>query len=101
MRRTLHDTTWLLRVAAIASLATAISLALIDEPVARAGASRDAWPSAWNFVIDIGEYAIGIEPWKWLGVCGLAARVIATRVGPRWRPPANRLLVVAATPPLA
>jgi membrane-associated phospholipid phosphatase len=97
MRTPLHDTTWLLRVAASAAIATAISLVLIDEPVVRAGATRDAWPAAWNFVIGIGEYAIGIEPWKWLGVCVLAAGVIATRVVPRWHAHATAWLFVAAT----
>jgi len=100
MRSALHDTRWLLRVAAVATIATVVSIALLDEPIAGIGVHREPWP-IWDAVIAVGEYAIGIEPWKWLGVCVLAAGVIATRVVPRWHAHAIAWLFVAASHLLA
>ncbi|MBV8760284.1 MAG: hypothetical protein JO257_23535, partial [Deltaproteobacteria bacterium] len=46
-------------------------------PLARWLAVYDTHPHAWEKAVHMLEYAIGLEPWKWLGVCVLAGGAIA------------------------
>lgn len=81
--------------AAVAAGLTAICVAWVDQPVARAIASADTWPALWDSGIAGLEYAAGIEPWKWTGVIVLVAGVVATQL--RWRRYAYAWLLVAST----
>ena len=68
--------------AAISALITAIAIVTIDQPLARWLYTVDAHASVWDAGIGVLEYAAGLEPWKWLGICALAGgAVIATIIG--------------------
>lgn len=72
----------MIRIAVIGALLTAVCVAFVDEPLARWLASFDTHPHAWERAVHVLEYAIGLEPWKWLGVTVLVAGVIAAML---WR----------------
>ena len=61
----------LLHVALLAASLTALSIVTIDQPLARWLATREVHADVWNQVIAILEYPLGIEPWKWTGICVL------------------------------
>jgi len=90
-----------LRIAAVATAVTVACIALMDEPFARWLATRQTYPAIWNRGIAWLEYAIGIEPWKWLGICVLVAGSIASLCIPRMRAHAPAWLLVTLTHLLA
>lgn len=61
------------RLAVALALLTLVCIAVVDAPLARWLASRDTHPHALEEAVHVLEYAIGLEPWKWLGVCVLVA----------------------------
>ncbi len=91
----------LLALFVASTLVTALCIVAIDVPLARWLAGRDVLAPAWNTGIAWLEYAIGIEPWKWLGVCVLCAGVAVTLAVPRWHAHARAWMFVALTHLLA
>src|SRR6185503_5144895 len=87
----------LLLVAGAAALVTALCIVTIDQPLARWLATRETYPDAWNQVIAVLEYPLGIVPWKWSGICVLGAASLATLLVARLRPYAAVFLVVTLT----
>jgi len=68
--------------AAVCAVVTAIAIVAIDQPVARWIYGVETYPKVWDAGIGVLEYAAGLEPWKWLGICVLAGgAVIATIIG--------------------
>jgi membrane-associated phospholipid phosphatase len=57
----------LLYTTAIAGVLAALCILTIDQPFAKWMATRETYPDVWNTIIDYLEYAIGIEPYKWIG----------------------------------
>ena len=72
----------MIRIAVIGALLTAVCVAFIDQPLARWLASFDTHPHAWERAVGVLEYAIGLEPWKWLGVTVLVAGAVGSML---WR----------------
>lgn len=68
------------------ALATAASIAWVDEPLARYLADHGAgWRAVWNAALAVGEDVTAIDVWKWLaGTVVLAIGAVAYLV-PRWR----------------
>lgn len=66
----------------------------IDQPLARWLATREVWPALWNDVIGVLEVPLGIEPWKWTGVCVLVFGSVVTLAVTRLRPYAAGFLIV-------
>jgi membrane-associated phospholipid phosphatase len=91
----------LLPVALVSAIVTALCIVTIDQPVARWLATRETYPDAWNQAIAILEYPLGIEPWKWTGICVLVAASIITLAVPRLRSYAAIVLVITITHLLA
>jgi membrane-associated phospholipid phosphatase len=92
----------LLRNVAIATaIVTAVCIVTIDEPLARWLATRDTWQTMWNRGIAWLEYPLGIEPWKWTGVCVLGVGSLASLLVPRMRSHAPAWLLVTLTHLLA
>ncbi|HEY5950764.1 MAG TPA: phosphatase PAP2 family protein [Kofleriaceae bacterium] len=87
----------LLPVAAVCAIVTALCIATIDQPLARWLATREVYPRVWNQTIAILEYPLGIEPWKWTGICALVAASIITLLVTRLRPYAAIFLVITLT----
>jgi membrane-associated phospholipid phosphatase len=75
---------------------TALCIAFVDAPAARWLATRDA-TGVWDAGVMGLEYAIGIEPWKWIGVTLLVAGVIASLALPRFHAAAPAWVFVAST----
>ena len=86
-----------LLVAGAAALVTALCIVTIDQPIARWLATRETYPDAWNQIIAVLEYPLGIEPWKWTGICVLVAASLATLLIARLRPHAPIILIVTLT----
>lgn len=91
----------LLPVALVCALLTALCMVTLDQPLARWLATRETHPAVWNQIIAYLEYPLGIEPWKWSGICVLVAGSIATLAIPRLRSAAAILLIVTLTHLLA
>jgi membrane-associated phospholipid phosphatase len=91
----------LLQVALVSAILTALCIVTIDQPLARWLATRETYPDVWNQIIAILEYPLGIEPWKWTGICVLVAGSLATLLVPRLRPAASIVLMLALTHLLA
>lgn len=91
----------LLPVALVSAVLTALCIVTIDQPLARWLATRDPHPELWNQGIAILEYPLGIEPWKWTGICVLVAASIVTLAVPRLRSAAAVILVITLTHLLA
>jgi membrane-associated phospholipid phosphatase len=87
----------LLPVALVSAIVTALCVVTIDQPLARWLATRETYPNVWNQAIAILEYPLGIEPWKWTGICVLVAASIATLAVTRLRSYAAVVLVVTLT----
>jgi membrane-associated phospholipid phosphatase len=67
---------------AVCAVVTAIAIVTIDQPVARWINGVETYPKLWDAGLGVLEYAAGLEPWKWLGICVLAGgAVIATLIG--------------------
>jgi membrane-associated phospholipid phosphatase len=66
------------RLALYFALAAAVCVAFIDYPVARWVAAHDTHPAAWHAVLHVLEYAIGLQPWEWIGVVVLVTGSIAS-----------------------
>ncbi len=81
----------------IATLVTIAAIVTVDEPLARWLATLEVHPAVWDRAVGVIEYAIGIEPWKWLGVTLLVGAVVVTRLVPRFHAHANAWLLVAAS----
>lgn len=84
----------LLWVFVLATIATVLCIAAIDQPLARWVAAHDTHPDAWNQIIALLEYPLGIEPWRWTGICVLVAGSLVTLSVPRLRPGAAAFLAV-------
>ncbi len=91
----------LLHVVLLSASLTALSIVTIDQPLARWLATREVHADAWNQTIAIFEYPLGIEPWKWTGICVLVAASLATLLVPRLRSYASVILIVTLTHLLA
>src|SRR5262245_66693221 len=87
-----RGTRWAL---AASTLLTILCIVAVDDPVARFVATRDPW--IWSRVIGVLEYGLGLEPWKWLGICVLVAGTVASLVVPRLRSQAAAWLLVTLT----
>lgn len=68
------------RRALILTLLTLACIAAVDQPLARWLATRETYPHAWEQAVHVLEYAIGLEPWKWLGVCVLVGGAVVALV---------------------
>jgi membrane-associated phospholipid phosphatase len=91
----------LLPVALVSAIVTALCIVAIDQPLARWLATRETHPDVWNQIISYLEYPLGIEPWKWTGICVLVAASIITLAVPRLRSYAAIFLVITLTHVLA
>lgn len=91
----------LLPVALVCAVLTALCIVTIDQQLARWIATRETHPDAWNQIIAYLEYPLGIEPWKWSGICVLVAGSILTLAIPRLRSAAAIFLIVTLTHLLA
>jgi membrane-associated phospholipid phosphatase len=89
----------LLAIAASCAVLSAICILAIDEPLARWVDGHVMHDAAWNRGLDPIEIAIGIEPWRWLGVAVLVTTSIAALLW--YRPIAPALLVITSTHLLA
>ena len=87
----------MLQVALVSAVLTALCIVTIDQPLARWLATRETYPGAWNQVIAVLEYPLGIEPWRWTGICVLVAGSLATLQLARLRPYAAVVLVITLT----
>src|SRR5262245_18873480 len=83
--------------AAVSAALTALCIVTIDQPLARWLATRETYPDVWNQAIAVLEYPLGIEPWKWTGICVLGAASLATLLVARLRPYAAVILIVTLT----
>jgi membrane-associated phospholipid phosphatase len=86
---------WIL--AAVSTAVTALCIVTIDQPIARWLATRETYPDVWNQAIAVLEYPLGIEPWKWAGICVLGAASLATLLVARLRSYAAVILIVTLT----
>src|SRR6266498_3534638 len=86
-----------LQVSLVAAIATALSMVTIDEPLARWLATREVHAGLWNGAIAILEYPLGIEPWKWTGICVLVAGSLVTLLVMQLRSYAAVVLIVTIT----
>lgn len=91
----------LLHVALVAASLTALSIVTIDQPLARWLATREVHADVWNRIMMVLEYPLGIEPWKWTGLCVLVACSLTTRLVPRLRSYASVFLIITLTHLLA
>jgi undecaprenyl-diphosphatase len=91
----------LLQVSLVTAALTALCIVTIDQPLARWLATRETYPDVWNQIIAVLEYPLGIEPWKWTGICVLVAASIVTLAVPRLRSYAAIVLVITLTHLLA
>ena len=89
------------RVTILATALTMISIVAVDEPVARWLATRDVGAALWDRALDAIEIAIGIEPWKWIGVIVIVAAMLVTRFVPRFHAHASAWLLIASSHLLA
>lgn len=89
------------RNACVFTVLTAVSVLAIDQPLARWLATREVHAGVWNEAIAILEYPLGIEPWKWTGICVLVAGSLITLLVPRLRAYASVFLIVTLTHLLA
>ena len=87
------------RLALLLALATPLCILFVDQPVAHWVAAHDTIPGGWSGVLHVLEYAIGIEPWRWIGVCVLVAGALATQLV--WRRQRTAWTLVALTHLLA
>jgi len=71
-----------IRIAVSCALLAVACAAFVDEPLARWLATRETHPHAWEEAVHVLEYAIGLEPWKWLGVTVLVAGAVGSML---WR----------------
>jgi undecaprenyl-diphosphatase len=85
----------LLYTAAVATGLTILCIIVVDEPVARWLATRDAWPAMWAQILRVLEYPLGIEPYKWIGVYVMVAGALASLLVPRLRFMASAWVLVA------
>ena len=72
------------RLALALAVLTVVCVAVVDVPLARWLATRETHAHAWEEAVHVLEYAIGLDPWKWLGVCvvvGGAAIALLLRRG--------------------
>ena len=99
-RRALPPSSYLQPLAVACTVIAALCVAFVDAPVARWLATREA-TGAWDAGVMGLEYAIGIEPWKWIGVTILVAGVISSLALPRYRAAAPAWVFVASTHLLA
>ncbi|HET9987959.1 MAG TPA: phosphatase PAP2 family protein [Kofleriaceae bacterium] len=88
------DTRWLLRLTVGCLAAMTLSLALLDGPLAAWVKAHDTHPAIWDQLLATLEYAIGIEPWRWLGTTILVAGTLISRAVPRWEGAAKKWLLV-------
>src|SRR5512141_1828855 len=88
------DTRWLLRLGVVCTVASALSIGLLDRPLAAWVNSHDTHPAIWNQLLALLEYAMGIEPWRWLGTTVLVAGTLISRAVPRWEGAAKKWLLV-------
>lgn len=88
------DTRWLLRLAVACLAAMLLSFALLDAPLAAWVKAHDTHPAVWNQILAALEYAMGIEPWRWLGTTVLVAGTLISRAVPRWEGAAKKWLLV-------
>ena len=65
------------RLALYLSLATVFCIAVVDAPVAHWVAAHDTHPVSWLAVLHVLEYAVGVEPWEWIGVIVLVTGTLA------------------------
>jgi membrane-associated phospholipid phosphatase len=91
----------LLPVALVSAIVTALCIVAVDQPLARWLATRETRADVWNQAIAVLEYPLGIEPWKWTGICVLVAGCIVTLAVSRLRSYAAIFLVVTLTHVLA
>lgn len=65
------------RLALYFALATVVCIAVVDAPVAHWVAAHETHPAVWTGVLHVLEYAIGLEPWEWIGVVVLVVGSLA------------------------
>ena len=91
----------LLQVAVISAVLTALCILVLDQPFARWLATRETYPPLWNEPIRVLEYAIAIEPNKWIGVYLLVIGSFATLFMRELRSYAGVIVLVTLTHLLA
>ena len=65
------------RLALYLSVATVFCIAVVDAPVAHWVAAHDTHPASWMAGLHVLEYAVGVEPWEWIGVIVLVTGTLA------------------------
>lgn len=86
----------LLAIAAGGAVATALCIAFVDEPVARALAPYEPHP-AWDTGIGWLQWLTGIRSWRLSPSAPLALVMVIAAVVPRWRGAAPAWMLVAGT----
>jgi len=89
------DTRWLLRLAVACLAAMVLAFAVLDLPLAAWVKAHDTHPAIWNQILAALEYAMGIEPWRWLGTTVLCIGTLISWIVPRWHGAAKKWLLVA------
>lgn len=87
---------WLLTVAAIATVLTAIAIPTIDQPFARWMAKYDPLP-VWDRILSVLEWGLGLPLIPWTSGIALVLVMIATVAVPRWRHRAPVWMFLAAS----
>ena len=85
----------------ISAVLTVLCILALDEPFARWLATRETCPPLWNEPIGVLEYAIAIEPNKWIGIYLLVIGSIATLFMRELRAYAGVVVLVTLTHLLA
>ncbi len=91
------DPRWLLRLAIASVVMCVLGVTVLDRPVAAWVASHELHPGIWNHTLATFEYAVGIEPWRWLGTTVLVTGTLLARFVPRWHGAAKVWLYITLT----
>jgi hypothetical protein len=83
----------LLALAVVSTLLAALALVFFDHPLSHWVAVHEQ-SDAWNPVVTVCEYFIGITPWAWTAPVVLCGGVLATVLVRRWHPYARAWMYV-------
>ncbi len=75
---------WLLTVAAVTAVLTALAIVTIDQPLARWTAGYQPF-AIWDRILTVLEWGLGLPLIPWTSGLALVVVMIATVIVPRWR----------------
>ena len=87
---------WLLAVAAVSAVLTAISIVTIDQPLARIISHYEPLP-IWDRILDVLEWGLGLPLIPWTSGIVLVVIMVVTVAVPRWRHRAPIWMFLAAS----